>query len=147
MTNRADSRHQLFQLSISGGRNGRLFAALAVLVWILPAGRAQISLYKATAVPSHVDTTVTVLLTDHGFPVPHLYLKKGMIAMLIQNKSRLPQVTIQITHSGGTAPDLNSVHSPTQRDNAWFFDIQPGDYTISTVQNPAWKAILTASAN
>jgi hypothetical protein len=123
----------------------RLAITTAIICLLTVSGWSQITAHQGAV--SQVDTSVSVVLTDHGFHTLHLYLKKGTIAMLIQNRSRLPNVTIQIKRKNGTEPPATSVHSPSQRDNQWFFDIQPGEYTISVAQVPAWTSALTISAN
>jgi hypothetical protein len=102
--------------------------------------RGQITPMAAAA--GSIDRTLSVVILPRGFFVHHMYLKAGRIAMQVRNRSMLPNLTVQLTRDGDSAPSLSSSHSPGHANNSLFFTIQPGTYNFSVAEQPQWTAQL-----
>ena len=109
-----------------------------------PVVRSQITSNQPN--PTAVSQALTVVLTDRGFRPAKLYLKAGTTGMLIQNRSRIQALTVNIVQSGQTAAGLTSKHTATQRDNTFYFTVQPGTYNFVVAEQPTWSCVLEVSA-
>ncbi len=120
---------------------GRLFLVLAALLSGHPV-RANGQIITLTPTSSAgLDQALTVVMTPRGFLVRTLNIKEGRVVLLIQNRSRIPNLTLTVSQVGQAAA-FTSSHTATHGDNVFNFTILPGAYQITVAERPLWNLAI-----
>jgi hypothetical protein len=126
---------------IAGIYRRTLFLGVAAFALLTPMALGQMAAISQ-ANPA-LDGTVSLTLTAHGFQPKQLGIKAGRYGMILQNRSPMESVSINVTQDGTSSVVLSSQHTRAARDVWHFTTIQPGTYHLSASGHPAWTCTLT----
>ena len=86
-----------------------------------------------------------ITVTSHGFEPREISRPKGSILLMIQNRSGLPDVAIQLNREAG--PNLRALQLPREQPN-WddVIDLEPGTYVLTEADHPDWLCRITITA-
>ncbi len=106
-------------------------------------GRAQV-----TAVPAGtaVDRVLTLQLTPHGFRPSSVSMPEGTVAFVLENRSGIRSLSIQLIQQGQSTALLTSQHAPGSEDHWQWLATKPGIYQLIVVGHPTWTCTVTITA-
>lgn len=118
-----------------------LAAAMAGLA--RDSAQAQIA---SVAAGTKVDRALTIQLTPDGFQPPSISMTEGTVALLLENRSGIHTLSIQLIQDGQHAASLTSQHAPGAQDWWLWIAPKPGSYHLVVVGHTAWSCALTIVA-
>jgi hypothetical protein len=151
---RKHSQQHDFQTTLAPARpRGRCAAiaarlplwAAAAFILFGSAARAQMATFDPVA--TKPDRALTISIVPTGFRPNKVGVKAGNVALFIENRSLVENLTIAVTADGQTTAALTSQHSRKQPDVWHFVHMQPGTYHLSVAQFPAWQCTLVVIGN
>jgi len=83
-----------------------------------------------------------ITVTPNGFEPLEINRPKGSFLLMVQNRSGLPAVAIQLNREAG--PNLRALQLPREQPN-WddVIDLEPGRYVLSEADHPSWSCRIT----
>jgi hypothetical protein len=86
-----------------------------------------------------------ITVTPQGFEPLEINRPKGSFLLMVQNRSGLPDVAIQLNHEAG--PKLRALQLPREQPN-WddVIDLPPGRYVLTEADHPGWSCSITITA-
>jgi hypothetical protein len=121
-----------------------LWAAVALLVFGSGA-RAQMATFSPAT--TKADRAVVVSITPWGLRPNRIYLRPGRIALLIENRTPMQNLTVTVTQDGKAGAAMTSQHGPKTADIWHFVTVQPGEYRLRVSGLPSsWQCTLHVSA-
>jgi len=83
-----------------------------------------------------------ITVTSNGFEPLEINRPKGSFLLMVQNRSGLPDVAIQLNREAG--PNLRALQLPREQPN-WddVIDLQPGRYVLTEADHPDWSCRIT----
>jgi hypothetical protein len=118
-----------------------LAAIIAVLV--PQCGETQIA---PVAVGTKVDRAMTIQLTPQGFRPGSVSMPAGTVALVLENRSGVRNLSIQLIQDGQSTASLTSQHAPGSQDQWQWVGTKAGTYHLIVVGRPAWTCAVTILA-
>ena len=86
-----------------------------------------------------------ITVTPNGFEPLEINRPKGSFLLMVQNRSGLPDVAIQLNRKAG--PNLRALQLPREQPN-WddVIDLEPGRYVLTEADHPGWSCRITITA-
>jgi hypothetical protein len=86
-----------------------------------------------------------ITVTPNGFEPLEINRPKGSFLLMVQNRSGLPDVAIQLNREAG--PNLQALQLPREQPN-WddVIDLEPGRYVLTEADHPGWSCRITITA-
>jgi len=83
-----------------------------------------------------------ITVTSHGFEPSEINRPKESFLLMVQNRSGLPDVAIQLNREAG--PNLRALQLPREQPN-WddVIDLEPGGYVLTEADHPSWSCRIT----
>lgn len=125
-------------------RHARIFVVLLSL--IVSGTTLYGQLGAITAADSNPPVSRAVVLTPRGFVPSALYLPSGVFALLIENRSQLQTLNLNLTLDGSTAILLTSAHTPQLFDTRHVINPAPGIYRLTVREHPSWTFTLNVTS-
>lgn len=98
----------------------------------------------ATKTPMRIETEL-VTIRRHGFEPVEIIRPAGPFVLAVENRSGIEDVALQLNAVSGVR--LKEVLVPqTKLDWRDFFDLAPGDYSLTEANHPGWICHLTITA-
>ena len=128
-------------------RLGSTFRALmlaAIIAVLVPqCGETQIA---PVAVGTKVDRAMTIQLTPQGFRPGSVSMPAGTVALVLENRSGVRNLSIQLIQDGQSTASLTSQHAPGSQDQWQWVGTKAGTYHLIVVGRPAWTCAVTILA-
>lgn len=120
----------------------RFFALISLMV-------SGTSVYGQLGAINAADTNPSVsrvvVITPHGFVPSSLYVPTGAFALLIQNRSQVQTLNVNLTLDGLATVLLASAHTPRLFDARHVINPAPGTYRLTVQEHPSWTFTLNVT--
>jgi hypothetical protein len=83
-----------------------------------------------------------ITITAHGFEPAAITRAQGRFLLMVDNRSGLNDLSIQLRHEGGA--QLREIFAPREEPN-WsdVIDPAPGRYLLTEASHPRWRCLVT----